>query len=62
MPTLRFGHVCALMKDQTTGYNEIVAAGGGNEIEYFNIVEIYNVEVDIWRTGTTHICYNYKFV
>jgi hypothetical protein len=62
MPTTRYGHVCALVQNQTTGENEIVAAGGSDDIEHFNIVEIYNIEVDIWRTGTTHKCYNNKFV
>jgi hypothetical protein len=62
MPTPRYGHVCALVKDQTTGDSEIVVAGGGNKIESFDIVEVYNVELDEWRTGTTHIFHNYMFV
>jgi hypothetical protein len=62
MPTPRYGLVCALVKDQTTGDNEIVAAGGGNETDFLNKVEIYNVDLNIWRTGTTDICYHYKFV
>jgi hypothetical protein len=62
MPTIRYGHVCALVRDQTRGDNEIVAAGGTDYKEYFNIVEIYNIEVDIWRTGTTHKFYFCKFV
>jgi hypothetical protein len=50
------------VRDQTRGDNEIVAAGGTDYKEYFNIVEIYNIEVDIWRTGTTHKFYFCKFV
>jgi hypothetical protein len=62
MPTPRYGLVCALVKDQTTGDNEIVAAGGSDITKYHNTVEIYNIEVEVWRTGTTQICYNHKVV
>lgn len=51
MPTARYGHNCALMKNTTNGGSEIVAAGGHNTGTYLKTVEIFNIETLSWRTG-----------
>jgi hypothetical protein len=47
MPTRRDGHVCALVKDTESGDAEIIAVGGYKS----RVVEIFNVNALIWRTG-----------
>jgi hypothetical protein len=47
MPTSRNGHICALVKNNTSGDAEIVAVGGWSS----SVVEIFNVKANSWRTG-----------
>ena len=48
MPTGRYTLMCGLIK--TGGHQEVVAAGGFY-FQYFDTVEIYSVNDNLWRTG-----------
>jgi hypothetical protein len=51
MPTTRKEPLCALVRNQITGDNEIVAAGGVNTGEHIRTVEIFNMKTKLWRTA-----------
>lgn len=48
MPTGRYTLMCGLTNSD--GHQEVVAAGGFY-FQYFDIVEIYSVDYNLWRTG-----------
>lgn len=52
MPTGRYTLMCGLIN--ADGHQEVVAAGGFY-FQYFDIVEIYSVDDNLWRTGKSTI-------
>jgi hypothetical protein len=51
MPTRRYGHVCALVRNIESGDAEIVVVGGSSSSLSHLPVEIFNVKSLSWRTG-----------